>query len=61
MPETMQDQTRTGTYGSWYQYYVCGFSAKIRLPLVANLPIIKEIQKYIGDIEFHSSAPRCQD
>lgn len=61
MPETMQDQTRTGTYGSWYQYYVCGFSAKIRLPVIANLPILKEIQKYIGDIEFHSSAPRCQN
>ena len=24
MPEVMSDQIRTGTYGSWYQYYVCG-------------------------------------
>jgi len=61
MPETMQDQTRTGTYGSWYQYYVCGVSAKIRLPVIANLPILKEIQEYIGQIGLESTAPRCQD
>lgn len=61
MPETMQDQTRTGTYGSWYQYYVCGVSARIRLPVIANLPIIKEIQKYVEDFAFESTAPRCQD
>lgn len=61
MPETMQDQTRTGTYGSWYQYYICGVSAQIRLPLIGDLPIIKEIQEYITKFDFHSSAPRCQD
>ncbi|GAA1541943.1 MCE family protein [Nocardioides humi] len=61
MPETMTDQTRTGTYGSWYQYYVCGVAASIRLPLIADLPIIKEIQSYITDFSFKSTAPRCQD
>ncbi|MCX6401294.1 MAG: MCE family protein [Propionibacteriales bacterium] len=61
MPETMQDQTRTGTYGSWYSYYVCGVSARIKLPVIANLPVIKEIQKYIADFALHSTAPRCQD
>ncbi|UUW87850.1 MCE family protein [Pimelobacter simplex] len=60
MPETMTDQTRTGTYGSWYQYYVCGVSARIRLPLIANLPIIKEIQEYITKFQFRSTAPRCR-
>ena len=60
MPETMTDQTRTGTYGSWYQYYVCGVSARIRLPLIANLPIIKEIQDYIAKFQFRSTAPRCR-
>ncbi|WP_435769180.1 MCE family protein [Nocardioides sp. SYSU DS0651] len=61
MPETMTDQTRTGTYGSWYQYYVCGVSARIRLPLIANQPIIREITKYIENFSFQSTAPRCQD
>ena len=60
MPEMMTDQTRTGTYGSWYQYYVCGVSASIRLPVIANLPIIKEIQKYITHFSFKSTAPRCR-
>ncbi|HWJ67985.1 MAG TPA: MCE family protein [Nocardioides sp.] len=61
MPETMQDQTRTGTYGSWYSYYVCGVSARIKLPVIANLPIIKELQGYIANFALHSDAPRCQD
>jgi phospholipid/cholesterol/gamma-HCH transport system substrate-binding protein len=61
MPETMQDQTRTGTYGSWYNYYVCGVSARIRLPVIANQPIIRELTKYIEDFSFQSTAPRCQD
>ncbi|HWI42555.1 MAG TPA: MCE family protein [Nocardioides sp.] len=61
MPETMQDQTRTGTYGSWYNYYVCGVSARIRLPLIANQPIIRELSKYIENFSFQSTAPRCQD
>jgi len=61
MPEMMTDQTRTGTYGSWYQYYVCGVSARIRLPLIADLPILKEIQDYLTKFSFKSRAPRCQD
>src|SRR3712207_519 len=36
LPESMTDQTRTGTYGSWYSYYVCGFSGQITLPPLTN-------------------------
>ncbi|TYL49609.1 MCE family protein [Nocardioides sp. BGMRC 2183] len=61
MPEVMSDQTRTGTYGSWYQYYICGISASIRLPLIGDQPLIKEIQKYISKFELTSTAERCQD
>ncbi|TQK70833.1 MULTISPECIES: MCE family protein [unclassified Nocardioides] len=61
MPEMMTDQTRTGTYGSWYQYYVCGVSARIRLPIIKDLPILKEIEDYITNFSFKSKAPRCQD
>lgn len=60
MPETMQDQTRTGTYGSWYNYYVCGISARIRLPVVGDQPIIQQLQRYLEEFEFQSTAPRCQ-
>ena len=60
MPEVMADQTRTGTYGAWYQYYICGISARIRLPLVGKIPIIKTIQNYIETFNIRSNAERCQ-
>ncbi|WP_183093362.1 MCE family protein [Nocardioides stalactiti] len=61
MPEVMSDQIRTGTYGSWYQYYVCGASVKIDLPALGNLPIVQQIQAAFAQFEFTSTAPRCQD
>ena len=60
MPEVMEDQTRTGTYGAWYQYYICGVTAHIRLPLVGKLPIVKTIQDFIESINIKSNAERCQ-
>jgi phospholipid/cholesterol/gamma-HCH transport system substrate-binding protein len=60
MPEVMEDQTRTGTYGAWYQYYICGISARIKLPLIGEIPIIKTIQKYIETFSVKSTAERCQ-
>lgn len=61
MPEVMSDQIRTGTYGSWYQYYVCGASVKIDLPALGNIPIVRQIQDAFASYEFSSTAPRCQD
>ncbi|MEZ0580803.1 MCE family protein [Nocardioides sp. MH1] len=61
MPEVMADQTRTGTYGSWYQYYFCGFTARIDLPALGNIPIVQQIQEYISHFDFHSTAARCND
>jgi phospholipid/cholesterol/gamma-HCH transport system substrate-binding protein len=60
MPEVMEDQTRTGTYGSWYQYYICGVRARIRLPLVRGIPVVRRIQDFIENFKFKSTAPRCQ-
>jgi len=60
LPESMTDQTRTGTYGSWYSYYVCGFSGKITLPgNLGDIPGLKQVLKGLGDLNFHSTAPRC--
>ncbi|MEQ6900734.1 MCE family protein [Nocardioides sp. YIM 152588] len=61
MPEMMRDQTRTGTYGSWYQYYVCGISVAIKLPYIGDIPIVKQLQDKIAGYELASTAPRCQD
>ncbi len=60
MPEVMEDQTRTGTYGAWYQYYICGISARIKLPLIGEIPIIKTIQSYIETFNIKSNAERCK-
>jgi phospholipid/cholesterol/gamma-HCH transport system substrate-binding protein len=60
LPESMTDQTRTGTYGSWYNYYVCGFSGRITLPLsLGDLPGVRQLMGLLNDLEFHSTAPRC--
>jgi phospholipid/cholesterol/gamma-HCH transport system substrate-binding protein len=61
MPEVMSDQIRTGTYGSWYQYYICGASVRIDLPALGDIPIINQIEDMITKFEFHSTVPRCQD
>ena len=59
LPESMTDQTRTGTYGSWYSYYLCEFSGDIRLPELDGIPGIKELTKQLSNLRFHSTAPRC--
>ena len=63
MPEVMSDQTRTGTYGSWYQYYICAVNARIKLPIISglDLPLLNQISDAIENFNFHSTAPRCQD
>ena len=59
LPESMRDQTRTGTYGSWYSYYLCEYSGKISLPELKGIPGIGELSKELSSIKFHSTAPRC--
>ena len=60
LPESMTDQTRTGTYGSWYSYYVCGFSGRITLPLsLGEIPGVKQLIGQLNNLDFHSTAPRC--
>ncbi len=61
LPESMTDQTRTGTYGSWYNYYICGFSGEIVLPQISGipLPVLTALQTQLSKINFRSTAPRC--
>jgi phospholipid/cholesterol/gamma-HCH transport system substrate-binding protein len=59
LPESMTDQTRTGTYGSWYNYYVCGFSGRITLPLISDIPGLSQLQAQLNHLNFHSTASRC--
>lgn len=58
LPEAMTDQTRIGTYGSWYNYYLCDFEGSIRLP---DLGVdLTGLQRALNSISFHSTAPRCR-
>lgn len=61
LPESMTDQTRTGTYGSWYSYFVCGFSGRITLPAgLGEVPAIRELMNELNHLDFRSTAPRCK-
>ncbi len=55
LPESLTDQTRTGTYGSWYNYYLCDFSGGIILP--SDAP--EKIRTQLANLSFHSNATRC--
>ena len=60
LPESMTDQTRTGTYGSWYSYYICGFSGRITLPAgLGAIPGVRQPMSQLNHLDFHSTAPRC--
>lgn len=61
LPEMLADQTRTGTYGSWYSYYLCGVSMNIKLPdEIAQLEELSELVYQLKDIQLKSTAPRCE-
>jgi phospholipid/cholesterol/gamma-HCH transport system substrate-binding protein len=56
----MTDQTRTGTYGSWYNYYLCDFRGRILLPALKG-PGVDQLQRELNSLAFHSRAARCED
>ncbi len=61
LPVMLSRQTRTGTYGSWYNYYLCDFSGAIILPDLPNVPGLAQIQDSLKNMAFHSTAERCKD
>lgn len=50
MPEKVTDITRTATYGSWWNFYLCDAQAKLVLPHGTELP----------RTGLHMEAARCQ-
>ena len=62
LPLMLARQTRTGTYGSWYQYYLCDFDGKIILPKLGPEvdKLLKPIQDKLNNLAFYSTAPRCK-
>ncbi|MBO9520566.1 MAG: MCE family protein [Nocardioidaceae bacterium] len=69
LPVMFRRQARIGTYGSWYNYYLCDFTGRIILPKldlqtlgIPNLtqPILDQIQKALDkSMNFYSTAKRC--
>jgi phospholipid/cholesterol/gamma-HCH transport system substrate-binding protein len=69
LPDMFAKQARIGTYGSWYNYYLCDFTGRIILPKldlsvlgIPNLtqPILDGIQKALDkSLDFYSTAKRC--
>ena len=61
LPEMLEDQTRTGTYGSWYNYYLCGYQADIELPreLVKALPALGPLSRQLRQVTYRSTQKRC--
>jgi phospholipid/cholesterol/gamma-HCH transport system substrate-binding protein len=60
LPEMLEDQTRTGTYGSWYAYYVCGAAVNITLPDALQVPGLKQLTDQLSNFSFKSTAARCK-
>jgi phospholipid/cholesterol/gamma-HCH transport system substrate-binding protein len=61
LPEMLADQTRTGTYGSWYNYFVCGANADIKLPvaITKEIPGLAELGRELRRIQLKSDEERC--
>lgn len=62
LPGMMARSTRTGTYGSWYNYYICGFILKIQLPPeIDGVPVLGGLASELSEMKVRSTAPRCAD
>jgi phospholipid/cholesterol/gamma-HCH transport system substrate-binding protein len=60
LPESFEDQTRTGTYGSWYNYYLCGVQVQFELPdALRDVPELQPLVHQLTDFGYNSTAPRC--
>jgi phospholipid/cholesterol/gamma-HCH transport system substrate-binding protein len=39
MPDKLNTMTRTASYGSWFNFFLCGFDGNVTLPLGARIPV----------------------
>lgn len=54
MPGKLETITRTATYGSWFNFYLCDFEGRIRIPTG-----IGETTVEAHTVNFHADAARC--
>ncbi|WP_310963719.1 MlaD family protein [Nocardioides terrisoli] len=71
LPTTLRRQARIGTFGSWYNYYLCDFTGKVILPKLGQLlglgaagapldQMMVKLQQQINEnMSVYSTAKRC--
>jgi phospholipid/cholesterol/gamma-HCH transport system substrate-binding protein len=47
--------SKTATYGSWFNFYLCDFEGRVRVPTGVTT---KKLEAYT--VDYHSTAARCQ-
>ena len=60
LPDMLAKQTRIGTFGSWYNYYLCEFIGGVVLPepLWSSLP--EDVRVSLSEFHLVSKAERCK-
>jgi len=43
MPEKLNTMTRTASYGSWFNFYMCNFDGNVTLPTGTRIPVAYEL------------------
>jgi phospholipid/cholesterol/gamma-HCH transport system substrate-binding protein len=43
MPSKLQTLTRTASYGSWFNFYMCGFDGNVTLPTGTRIPLSHDV------------------
>ncbi|WP_328990868.1 MCE family protein [Kribbella sp. NBC_01245] len=43
MPTKLEKMTRTATYGSWFNFYLCGFDGNVVLPTGTRVPVSHDV------------------
>lgn len=62
LPTTLRRQARIGTFGSWYNYYLCDFFGNITLPSLGPLddtPAVALLQEQLSNLAVYSTSERC--
>lgn len=71
LPTELRRQARIGTFGSWYNYYLCDFTGHVIMPKLGTLlhlgagakpldDLMLKFQKQINkNLSLYSTAPRC--
>jgi len=55
LPTKLDTVTKTATYGSWFNFYLCDFEGRVRVPTGVAA---KKLEAYT--VDYHSTAARCQ-